>query len=373
MQSKKHNIVYLTTNLINGKIYIGRHVTNKLDDGYLGSGNEFGKALKEFGRENFIREVLFDFEDPKEMVDKETELIKQLFENQKETYNAILGGSGITTHSPEVRQKLREINTGIVTVRGEDGKCFKVSVNDPRYISGELKHNTYGTVCVKDSEGNKFRVPIDDPRWLSGELVGQTTGNIRPEETVEKHTEFMKEYWKTHDHGEEGLRKMRDANIGMVNVQDKDGNEFRVSCDDPRIESGELVNARKGNIWIHNIELQKSRFVRPAKVQGFLDEGWQFGLVYFNKKKRIWISNQTNQSSKQTTEDKLLEFISDGWVVGRLFKPENFGNAISESRKKNPGKWMINPETNERRIIWKSLSNEYLLKGWVFGKILPKQ
>ncbi|ADG36130.1 putative truncated Seg-like homing endonuclease [Acinetobacter phage Acj61] len=37
-----YNFTYLTTNLINGKMYYGVHSTKNINDGYIGS----GKALK---------------------------------------------------------------------------------------------------------------------------------------------------------------------------------------------------------------------------------------------------------------------------------------------------------------------------------------
>ena len=48
--------VYLTTNNINGKIYIGLTIGN--DKYYVGSGTVFKKALKKYGRRNFIKTVL---------------------------------------------------------------------------------------------------------------------------------------------------------------------------------------------------------------------------------------------------------------------------------------------------------------------------
>ena len=72
---KKYNFLYKTTNLVNGKIYIGVHTTNKLNDGYLGSGTNFKKAVKEFGRMNFKREILEFFETAEEAFNREKELV----------------------------------------------------------------------------------------------------------------------------------------------------------------------------------------------------------------------------------------------------------------------------------------------------------
>lgn len=305
METKKHNLVYKTTNLVNGKIYIGRHVTNRIDDGYLGSGTEFLEDVKKWGKKYFERVILFDFDNPEEMFAKEIELLTEEFILREDTYNITIGGSGGMlgkTHDEETRQRLREVNTGIVSVIDSDGNYKKVSVNDPRYVSGELKHNTKGTVVVKDKTGKKFRVSVDDPRRLSGELVGMNTGNTRPKETTKKHEEFMKDYWGEHKHSEDAIKKMRDANKGKVTVKDIDGNSFRVAVDDERYLSGELVNAykgtkqseatkqmtsesKKGCIWISNVELKKTKYIKPEQLEDYLKDGWIKYRMFFKTNK----------------------------------------------------------------------------------------
>jgi len=51
-------IIYKTTNLINGKIYVGQHKTDIKEDGYLGSGKLLRLAILKYGINNFIREIL---------------------------------------------------------------------------------------------------------------------------------------------------------------------------------------------------------------------------------------------------------------------------------------------------------------------------
>lgn len=76
----KYNYIYKTTNLINGKFYVGRHSSNKEPekDRYLGSGKNFIKALKKHRRINFKREILEFCDNFIEMCEKEVYWIKKL-------------------------------------------------------------------------------------------------------------------------------------------------------------------------------------------------------------------------------------------------------------------------------------------------------
>ena len=100
-------IVYETTNLINGKIYIGCHKTINPDkfDGYLGCGvlatqpwsyshpkTHFQFAVKKYGPKNFLRKTLAIFDTLEEASNLERELVNEEYLSRDDVYNMILGG-----------------------------------------------------------------------------------------------------------------------------------------------------------------------------------------------------------------------------------------------------------------------------------------
>lgn len=87
-------IIYKTTNTINNNIYSGKHKTENLEDGYVGSGLSLRAAIKKHGIENFKKEILHIFDTEEEMNAKEAELVSEEFVARRDTYNIAVGGQG---------------------------------------------------------------------------------------------------------------------------------------------------------------------------------------------------------------------------------------------------------------------------------------
>jgi hypothetical protein len=89
-----HYTVYRITHLESGKVYVGKHQTEDLADGYMGSGNLIRRAVKKHGLEAFKKEILHVFETEEEMNAKEKELVTDEFCLREDTYNICPGGKG---------------------------------------------------------------------------------------------------------------------------------------------------------------------------------------------------------------------------------------------------------------------------------------
>jgi len=92
--------VYQITNLLNNKIYVGKHKSAKhpSENGYYGSGKQITAAIKKYGIENFKKEVLYYCSSLEEMADKEAEVVTEDFVKRIDTYNMHKGGTGGWDH-----------------------------------------------------------------------------------------------------------------------------------------------------------------------------------------------------------------------------------------------------------------------------------
>jgi group I intron endonuclease len=109
--------IYKITNKLNNKVYIGKHQTKNPYDNYMGSGRAIKEAIKQYGKENFKKEVLFIFDTAEEMDAEERKIVNESFISTNKTYNMGLGGEGGPMfsglkHSEETRKKLADIQRG---------------------------------------------------------------------------------------------------------------------------------------------------------------------------------------------------------------------------------------------------------------------
>lgn len=139
MAEKLHNIVYKTTNLINNKIYIGVHSTDNLDDGYIGSGRYFLKAVNKHGYSNFKKEIIQDFKFLTDALNLEKYIVNEDFIKREDNYNLALGGNqgakGIK-HSKDSINKRSKTKTGIRKPLSEETK-IKIGLANKGKLKGK--------------------------------------------------------------------------------------------------------------------------------------------------------------------------------------------------------------------------------------------
>ena len=140
-----YGYIYLTTNLVNGKKYVGRHKSEVLDESYKGSGKILWRAIEKYGWDNFKTEIIRTCETAEELNQAEIEEIKSREAvTSEEYYNITAGGYwGAPWDSPEFRQVMTE------TMSGENNPAKRPEVREkmrgPRdSMKGEKNPNYQG-------------------------------------------------------------------------------------------------------------------------------------------------------------------------------------------------------------------------------------
>lgn len=188
---KIYGIVYITTCLVNGKVYIGQTI-HWQDKSYLGSGVALCEAVKKYGRSKFKRKMLKVCYNQRQLDAWEMIMIRKYNSTDKSIgYNVLPGtanefGAINPTHIPEVIEKIRKKKKG--KWKGENcywyGKTLseetkkKLSDGAKKRLSDPTKNGMFGK---KHSEETKRKIA----KKAKGR-VGYNSGKILTEETKEK-------------------------------------------------------------------------------------------------------------------------------------------------------------------------------------------
>jgi len=164
--------IYKITNKINGKIYIGKHQTEDLNDSYMGSGKLIQKAIFNHGIEHFQKEILFQFDNEEEMNLKEKELVTEEFIKKDTNYNLCPGGHGgwgyINSNGLRTKGHSREMHDKIS--RSLSGRTFDhMSFNMKKsHSEGKIKYDTFTGKTHSDETrrimSSKARERLKDPK-----------------------------------------------------------------------------------------------------------------------------------------------------------------------------------------------------------------
>lgn len=158
----KH-FVYETTNLINGRKYVGKHSTDLPidEDNYLGSGRVLMKAINKYGKNNFKREILGVYDTEEEAYEAEKIIIasKSADINAK-YYNVSPGGKGNSAGShllpfdksknPIIYNTCKYISDILLNFEDAQGSVFFKL----KYYCGYLILNDFSENAIKDEVYN---------------------------------------------------------------------------------------------------------------------------------------------------------------------------------------------------------------------------
>lgn len=211
--------IYRTTNLINGKFYIGKHKTKDLNDGYFGSGKYLIYAVNKYGIENFVTEVIEIFETEREVNLAEKILVVL---DPEISYNLCKGGMG-----------------GFSFINGA-GLTRKFTKDD-----------------LKKAQENRRKIP-------------KPTGKKLIE--IKKKLSLIVRAFNASEKGQALIQAKRLTT--HININSKKANITRVATFKKIEHSKGIKNSQSGTMWITNRKVNK-------KFKGtVIPEGWEKGRVF---------------------------------------------------------------------------------------------
>ena len=290
---KKYNYFYKITNNLNNHFYYGIHSTNDLEDGYMGSGTRLNYAYKKYGIENFTKEILKFFDTREECAEYEAEMVTEELIHSKECYNVVGGGDTFAT-------------SGTITAKDKDGNFLQVSMYDERWLNGELVGSTKGRFNVIDNKGNIFLTTKDDEKYISGEVKSIACGTV-----AVKFANNQDEKLFRVSVDDERLKtgELIAWSKNKILAKDKNGKVFYVDKNDTRLFNGSL-----NLFWLgrkhkkESIEKIKNTFKEIKHQQG--EKNSQYGTCWVTK----------DNENKKIKKEELDTYIQMGWIKGRKIK-----------------------------------------------------
>lgn len=315
--------IYQTTNKINGKIYVGKHKTSNLEDGYIGSGLLLWRAIDKYGIENFEKKILFFCESEDAMNAKEAEIVDEDFVARTDTYNIALGGSGGWYHcNGELthNNKHNHRRVGFLQYMDKGINPWKEWWNNAS--DEEIKE-----WCLKVSKGVKKHIDEFGSWWVGKHHKESTKEKMRAYKAAfhpqagSKNSQYGHHWWKDPNDktkslsikegdpvpegwirgkwqtfSEEGLKNIREGNkknVGRFMITNGEVNRW-ISKDDP-IPEGFWKGMRIKNKAYIRKEIQEKKKLTEEELHQI----------------RSAASKQSNETKRKTLQEKNYPIIKE--------------------------------------------------------------
>lgn len=327
-----YGYIYKTTNLINGKIYVGQKMSTVfLKEEYLGSGRYLNNAINKYGRENFKVELIEWCENSEILNEREKYWIAYFnCQNHEIGYNIADGGEGGNTWKglSEI-DKLERYNRYKQSYENNPSNRGKKRINNgnvDKYVLIEdlqefLNNGWYLGSChpsmeISDlhkqtlSEKHKGRIFIH---------LNDKMKQIYPNELEE----YLQNGWQ------KGKPEYIKALISKANKNKEFTEEMRKNMSIAHLNSNQKT--QKGYKTINNgIE---EKHVPKEILNKYLNDGWILGRLPITEEHRKNLSNAnkgqipwckgfkyiTNgKEEKRVSPQEIQKYLDLGWWIGRL-------------------------------------------------------
>lgn len=245
-------IIYKTTNIINGKIYIGQSTKN--DPDYFGSGLAITRAIKKYGKVHFTREILSETNDYELLQYLEMFWIIIYDSNNRNVgYNIRCGGSQ-SKHSESTKEKMK-ISSKIRWSKKEEREKLSIARKSIKC----KPHSTETKNKIRKAHQGRKRKPFSDEHKKK---IGESIRGMKRSDMTKM--------------------KISESHRGNKNPMfGKSGNK------NPMFGKGYLLSGNKNGcygktfVWMNNGI--KNKRVDKNDVEYYLQSGWTCGFIRYKK------------------------------------------------------------------------------------------
>lgn len=265
MINMKYYYIYLITNQIDSKTYVGQH-HGELDDNYLGLGNIILQARSKYGDKNFTKDILAVCSSKFEVDILEKEYIKLYREIGKAEYNIADGGDGgLTSGSFKPGHPVNDATRRKIKEARANQNFTEEQIQKRNQSVKEFWDTKDGdTMRKRLSELNKDKKHTQGMHWYNngkenivayecpeGFVKGRLVTYKRSEESKLKTKQSMRAFYDS-ERSIEVRKKISEANTGIKFTEErkkhiseaKKGKPGREQSDEIKKKIGETVRKR---------------------------------------------------------------------------------------------------------------------------------